>query len=235
MLVTLVLCMSAFEIAAHAWRLCLYLEIVAVYRNPFAPDRVRWLYPVVVLVIALASATAIGFATRLLPHLGSLSLHEVEEKTLVALGIAFVYVPSVLFAALGFILHAVVRLLVSQATLWSARHAAPRSISFLARQRVMRHGTAYLVLHGGQLVGALAILLVSPGPYASLAWHALALAICGRPVLSLLGWLVINDVIYLCTPPRPPQSAHAGAGGALTRPSCQRSILSTTDCPPAPQ
>ena len=28
-------------------------------------------------------------------------------------------------------------------------------------------------------------------------WHVLALLLSGGPVLSFLGWLVINDVLYL--------------------------------------
>jgi len=113
-----------------------------------------------------------------------------------------VYVPFGLFAVCGFFLHTAVRLLVSSALLRNARRdqAAP-SISFLARQRVMRHGTAYLVLHGMQLSAAMVFLLLADdvGQWLGLpaVWNLLLLVWCSRPILSLAGWLVINDVLYL--------------------------------------
>ena len=113
------------------------------------------------------------------------------------------YVPFGLFAVCGFFLHTAVRLLVSSALLRNARRdqAAP-SISFLARQRVMRHGTAYLVLHGMQLSAAMVFLLLADdiGQWLGLpaVWNLLLLVWCSRPIFSLVGWLVINDVLYLC-------------------------------------
>jgi hypothetical protein len=59
----LLLCVSAFEIAAHAWRFLMFLDIVATYRNPFEPDRYRPIYPLFVVVVSLAATAGIGVIT----------------------------------------------------------------------------------------------------------------------------------------------------------------------------
>ena len=201
----ILLLLTGFETMAHAWRLLVFIEIVAVYRNPFAPDRFHGLYPVFVLLTGLAAVFAIGAATGLTTH-GGPADHNVEQAGLTTLGLAFVFVPVVLFAVFGFFLQSAVKLLLASANSgrWKTRDGVPPSISFLARQRVMRHGTAYLVWHGGQLCATLAIVMlfldvddIQEGEPLSIMWHALAVLVCGRPALSLVGWLVINDIIYL--------------------------------------
>ena len=200
-LVVLLLCACAFELSAHAWRLLMYLEIVTIYRNPFEPDRFRGLYPFFVLVVSATATAIVGSASGIIgPHS---DIHHAESAGLQVLFLAFVYVPFGLFAVVGFVLHSAVRLLVAGVLRTAARGGVAPSISFLARQRVMRHGTAYLVLHGSQLALALLVLLLARfelrgTAYATLSWHAISLFICGRPAITLVGWLIINDVLYLC-------------------------------------
>ena len=206
----ILLLLVGFETMAHAWRLLIFIEIVAVYRNPFAPDRFHGLYPFFVLLTGLAAVFAIGGATGLTTGLttrgGPPDDDKAEQAGLMTLGLAFVFVPFGLFVVVGFSLHAAVKLLLASANSHrrATRDGVPPSISFLARQRVMRHGTAYLIWHGGQLCVALALVMlfldvddVHEGEPLSIMWHALAVIVCGRPALSLLGWLVINDIAYL--------------------------------------
>ena len=62
----LLLCVSAFEIAAHAWRFLMFLDIVATYRNPFEPDRYRPIYPLFVVAVSLAASAGIGVITGII-------------------------------------------------------------------------------------------------------------------------------------------------------------------------
>ena len=214
--VLLTLC--GFETAAHAWRLVVYLEVVAVYRNPFEPDKFRSGYTL--FVVATAAITAFVIHQVCLPAFidpvngtavpnGPTAVDaapppappslpsdpEREAATVLVLELAFVYVPFGLFASLGFVLNTAVRLLVESA---SSSDGAPPSISFLARQRVMRHGWAYLVLYGVQLSAAVALdLVITYTPDSESLWHVLALLVVGRPAISFVGWAVINDVLYL--------------------------------------
>ena len=101
--------------------------------------------------------------------------------------------------------------------------ASHASISFLARQRVMRHATAHLLLAAAQLSAALALTLLvylSPNLYGEEAlWLAIACLVVGRPAFNLLGWLVINDVVYMftgcCSFTKPWRVAHAAAARRL--------------------
>lgn len=67
--------------------------------------------------------------------------------------------PALLFVGIGLSLFLLVKLLLSRSLAAARAAGAPPSISFLARQRVMRHASAYLLLHGTQLSAALALLL----------------------------------------------------------------------------
>jgi hypothetical protein len=86
----------------------MYFEIVAVYRNPFEPDRFRWLYPLFVLAAATTTVTSTGYATGVAAVTGAGHAHA-EEVALQLLALAFVYVPFFLFAVTGVLLHSAVR------------------------------------------------------------------------------------------------------------------------------
>ena len=61
-LLVLLVSLTAFEAAAHAWRLLMYFDLATIYRNPFHPNRHRHWYPLFVLVVALMSS--FGAASR---------------------------------------------------------------------------------------------------------------------------------------------------------------------------
>ena len=241
-LLVLLISIAALEVASHAWRVLMYIDLAAIYRNPFRPNRVRWSYPCFVLCVA--GAVVVGTVVPLFVHNAQGAWwtggRPADEAALLLLSVGFVFLPFGLFVIGGGALHAGVSFLVSRALKAASDDgtAAAASITYLARQRVMRHCTAYLVVHALQLSAALLLTLyliwqclaapsqswppsppavlvdappppaphappAPPGPSPQLpaeqvpVWHVLALLLSGGPVLSFLGWLVINDVLYL--------------------------------------
>ena len=53
MLLVLLIGLIGLQAAADAWRLLVFVDLLAIYRNPFHPDRSRMWYPLFVLFIAL--------------------------------------------------------------------------------------------------------------------------------------------------------------------------------------
>ena len=272
-LLVLLISIAALEVASHAWRVLMYIDLAAIYRNPFRPNRVRWSYPCFVLCVA--GAVVVGTVVPLFTHNAQGAWwtggRPADEAALLLLSVGFVFLPFGLFVICGGALHAGVSFLVSRALKAASDDgtAAAASITFLARQRVMRHCTAYLVVHALQLSAALLLTLYliwqclaapsqpwPPSPPAGPAdappppalpgfrpqlpadqvpvWHMLALLLSGGPVLSFLGWLVINDVLYLH--PRSNRTLNALAL-TFTLPFTQtltRCSTSTWACAPSP-
>lgn len=186
------------ETSAQSWRLMMYIHLVSTYRNPFRPGKSRLVYHLVTASLGALTAglCAVQFAT--------VDEDDAESQShayFLVLACGLIFVPFVMLVLVGGILCTAVRLLVSGALQAASTSGLPASISVLARQRVMRHGLAYLVLHGTVLTLALVCTVLlyywhSEHPW---LWHVLVVLTCGRPVWTLLGWLIINDVIYsLC-------------------------------------
>ena len=162
-LLVLLISIAALEVAAHAWRVLMYIDLAAIYRNPFRPNRVRWSYPCFVLCVA--GAVVVGTVVPLFVH----NAHgawwtggrPADEAALLLLSVGFVFLPFSLFVIGGGALHAGVSFLVSRALKAASDDgtAEAASITFLARQRVMRHCTAYLLVHTLQLSAALLLTL----------------------------------------------------------------------------
>eukprot|EP00929_Paragymnodinium_shiwhaense_P076980 TRINITY_DN39618_c0_g1_i1.p1 TRINITY_DN39618_c0_g1~~TRINITY_DN39618_c0_g1_i1.p1 ORF type:complete len:877 (-),score=92.67 TRINITY_DN39618_c0_g1_i1:165-2795(-) len=228
----------ACEVCANAWRLVMYFHLVSVYLNPFNPERYRRLYPLFVYCVAVFTLVAVCLVAHMNEKIGeSMCSH----NYFLELAVGLFFVPFVTFVLVGGALFVTVRILVFKAMRTAGTHA---SISFLARQRVMRHGTAYLVLYGAQLAVGIALIFVvisSPDQQEVTLWHFVVTLTCGRPTISFLGWLVINDVVYIlcgvCSftkPGRPflPRWSRPAQLVALTQDTYQeggQSVVSTTD------
>ncbi|KAL3896610.1 MAG: hypothetical protein SGPRY_013232 [Prymnesium sp.] len=189
----LLLLLVHLEIAATTWRLLVYFDLLTIYRNPFFPHRHRWIYMLIVLAVSLSLTTF----TSAMAHI---SRESIEQRALLLLCLGFIFMPIAMFVAVGGTLYALVRLLISNALLAARKEGAPPSISFLARQRVVRHGSAYLLLHSAQLLACLFLSLLAlyrgeEGLH--VAWYVLTLLIPGRPVITFVGWVVINDILFL--------------------------------------
>ena len=132
----------------------IYLNLLTIYRNPFNPERYRLLYPATVIFLGLATVAGCHFGLS-----WGRSPSDVPASAVTVLAVGFIIVPFVLFVGVGGALYLLVRLLVSSAQRGGGSTNGSSSIATFARQRVMRHGTAYLVLHGIQLAAAVALLL----------------------------------------------------------------------------
>jgi len=176
---TMVGAVAFSDICAFAWRLLMYVHLVLIYRNPFSPNRYRVTYQFIPIMIAsMVTLILCGVETK-----------ESIVKVIDFLLFTVVVLPGV-FVIGGLILHAAIWSVV-RGDMHSER---PASISFLARERVMRHSASYLALHSVQLLlGVLAIVLLV-GTDCKWIWHCVAFISCGRPILSLLGWLCINGI-----------------------------------------
>ena len=190
-LLALVLALGAFELAGTTWRMLVYFDLFTIYRNPFFPDRHRGMYPLYVTIVA-GSLTAIVASVS-----GFNTPKAAEERGVFLVCFSFVFAPILLVVLLGGSLYVGVRLLIRNVLRDARRDGHAPSISFLARQRIMRHGSAYLIAHGVQLLACLILILVSPDGQNQNVWHVLICLICGRPTLSFLGWLIINDIPFL--------------------------------------
>mmetsp|Transcript_134115 Transcript_134115/g.388229 ORF Transcript_134115/g.388229 Transcript_134115/m.388229 type:complete len:776 (-) Transcript_134115:117-2444(-) len=185
-------CIVMFEVAASSWRMLMYVHLFLVYCNPFDPDRYRFAFWVAVVMLTCMSVTACsGFfvmdTERHIWRYGS-------DYFGTMMFCLFAY-PLLIFGVLGGTFCLVI---------WSmgqiARHQATRlghcvAIAELPKQRVMRHSRKYLLLHTLLLLGFVLIciyLWASNWPRAPFLWRVLAVGACGRPALTLLGWLVIN-------------------------------------------
>eukprot|EP00966_Prymnesium_polylepis_P176921 4097165-Prymnesium_polylepis.1 len=120
-----------------------------------------------------------------------------DQRGVFMLCVGFIYIPIGMLVLVGGTLYIGVRLLISSALRAAAQEGHAPSISFLARQRVVRHGSAYLVLHSMQLFVCLILVLISPNGEWRFTWYALTLLLCGRPIVTFVGWLVINDIVFL--------------------------------------
>ena len=217
-LLVLLIGLIGLQAAADAWRLLVFVDLLAIYRNPFHPDRSRMWYPLFVLFISLVVVgslfpTSIAAIFTGIDNASAVPAHEAymadpDKNALIVLCCGFIFVPFGLLVISGGGLYLFVRLNITSALRGGADGASGigashASISFLARQRVMRHATAHLLLAAAQLSAALALTLLvylSPNLYGEEAlWLAIACLVVGRPAFNLLGWLVINDVVYMFT------------------------------------
>eukprot|EP00928_Gymnodinium_smaydae_P027322 TRINITY_DN21170_c0_g1_i1.p1 TRINITY_DN21170_c0_g1~~TRINITY_DN21170_c0_g1_i1.p1 ORF type:complete len:1067 (+),score=206.70 TRINITY_DN21170_c0_g1_i1:123-3203(+) len=198
----LVLFLVGAEVGANLWRVVMYFHLVSVYLNPFNPERYRHLYPLLVTCVGLSAVAGSGVLLVAMPlNMGSgpVGMSLCGRAYLLVLFLGFVVIPSASFIV-GGAMNIAVRVMIKGALKEARRSGHPASISFLARQRVMRHGTAYLLLYGTQLSAsfvACALLHNAPGKYANLLWPLIVVLICGRPAISFAGWLVINDIVYI--------------------------------------
>ena len=237
-LLVLLIGLIGLQAAADAWRLLVFVDLLAIYRNPFHPDRSRMWYPLFVLFISLVVVgslfpTSIAAIFTGIDNASAVPAHEAymadpDKNALIVLCCGFIFVPFGLLVISGGGLYLFVRLNITSALRGGADGASGigashASISFLARQRVMRHATAHLLLAAAQLSAALALTLLvylSPNLYGEEAlWLAIACLVVGRPAFNLLGWLVINDVVYMftgcCSFTKPWRVAHAAAARRL--------------------
>ena len=126
----LLLTVLGFDMAANAWRLFMYVDLIVVYHNPFRPNTARPLYHLLVLAIAILWLLAIYSSDALCSADdgadGSLSTVNVLTLTW-----GLVYGPFLLFVLLGGSLYVAVKALLS-------RDKQNNRISRLARQRVRR-------------------------------------------------------------------------------------------------
>mmetsp|Transcript_57354 Transcript_57354/g.166524 ORF Transcript_57354/g.166524 Transcript_57354/m.166524 type:complete len:926 (+) Transcript_57354:133-2910(+) len=187
----------AAEGAAYTWRLVMYLHLLAIYFNPFSPDRYRILYPVLVVVSAIFSALYCVGILSTAPH-GATEEYARAYYSTIVFGL-FGY-PFIVFVVLGCGLNVAVRVLSCGAQCQARIGQHSMCISSLARQRAMRHSTAYLVIYGVQLAGGLCVttmLRFGPWRIGPLLRAACVVLSCGRPAISLVCWLVVNDIIYI--------------------------------------
>ena len=253
-LLVLLIGLIGLQAAADAWRLLVFVDLLAIYRNPFHPDRSRMWYPLFVLFISLVVVgslfpTSIAAIFTGIDNASAVPAHEAymadpDKNALIVLCCGFIFVPFGLLVISGGGLYLFVRLNITSALRGGADGASGigashASISFLARQRVMRHATAHLLLAAAQLSAALALTLLvylSPNLYGEEAlWLAIACLVVGRPAFNLLGWLVINDVVYMftgcCSFTKPWRVAHAAAARRLA-PAWRRDSSGPRRSPP---
>ena len=55
----LLLGLLAFDVMANCWRLCMYVDLIVVYHNPFWPNESRPLYHLVVMLLGYSYAAAL--------------------------------------------------------------------------------------------------------------------------------------------------------------------------------
>lgn len=188
-----------FETCASAFRLAMYFHALGVYLNPFRPDRRSRLYP----CIAASSGCITAGCCSFFFHRGTGGTDFVlcgqAYYDTIAMGLFIV--PFCLHFVLGGVFDLFIRVLVLSADRRARRREDPASISFLARQRVMRHSTAYLLLYGFQLaLGLVCIGLLHFGTSRELVpiiCAFMCILACGRPTISFAGWLIINDIVYI--------------------------------------
>ena len=186
----LLLSILGFDMAAHSWKLLMYIDLIVVYHNPFRPNTARPLYHLAVVLIAILWVVAIR-STDVMCAADSPSNHDTYVNVL-TLTWGFVYAPFLLFVLLGGSLYIAVKALLS-------RDKSSNRISRLARQRVMQHCLFYLLLYGmllGMLAAAYTAYQMLSAPL--LPWrifaHCTAALTSGRPCFGFLGWALINGV-----------------------------------------
>ena len=140
----LLLSILGFDMAAHSWKLLMYVDLIVVYHNPFRPNTARPLYHLA--VVALACAWVVIFSST---DVLCASNDDYGRINVFTLTWAFVYAPCMLFVLLGGSLYLAVKTLLSY-------DKSSNRISKLARERVMHHCFFYLLLYGA-LLGLLAI------------------------------------------------------------------------------
>eukprot|EP00428_Durinskia_dybowskii_P010697 CAMPEP_0170283266 /NCGR_PEP_ID=MMETSP0116_2-20130129/41665_1 /TAXON_ID=400756 /ORGANISM="Durinskia baltica, Strain CSIRO CS-38" /LENGTH=940 /DNA_ID=CAMNT_0010534633 /DNA_START=3 /DNA_END=2821 /DNA_ORIENTATION=+ len=208
---------TVFQVAAYALRAFVYMYLLSIYRNPFQPERHRALYHVFVMCCASLALAVLSAATTPLSKL--------------AMGL-FV-MPFGIFVVIGGSVHATVRMLVFLSRdrpgddVESGLGGHSHIISCLARQRVAQHGMAYYLLYGAPLVLGLACTVALKCRMDKPALtHLTVMLATGRPVLSFIGWIAINDVLFkmcgVCSNKRrlhPPQTLPllSDLGRRLTR------------------
>lgn len=170
-------------VAQTGTKLCfllIYVDIFFIYRNPFNPYRHRG----TVQGLAIAAAVGLQFPWHTL-------IMERRSTAMDVLGIFlwFDFLPMLLFVAVGAFCNGTVQLLVHL----TKRGSRPASISFLARQRVMRHGTSYLMLHTVEVLLGVALVVVAQyydrRPW---LWHTMISFTVSRPAFFFAWWLVVN-------------------------------------------
>lgn len=187
------------EVGAHSWRLMMYMNLVNTYRNPFRPGRHRWHYHLLSATLGglMAALCAVQFATC-----DAADAQSKSDAYILVVVYGLMVAPFAIYVGVGGLLYVTVRVLVARALRDASANGIPASISVLARQRVMRHGLAYLLLYGALLTAGLVTTAVLYKHYKEQPWlwHVIIFLTCGRPVATFVGWLVINGVI------RPPRS-----------------------------
>jgi len=168
---------SSFAMGSRVCYLIIYFDLVSIYRNPFKPERHYCLFWIVVL----ASTLIHGYFCFLELKAGSPSL--------VGVCVAFEIVPMAVFVLISAMLNFFVRCLVHA----TQRSGRPASISFLAREQVMRHSRRYLMVSVIELnLGLVLVMLGTNYELEPWFWHVLVFFFCGRSTISVMGWLVIN-------------------------------------------
>ena len=119
----LLLSILGFDVAANAWRLFMYVDLIVVYHNPFRPNTTRPLYHVLVAGLVFSWLLAISSSDVLC------SSEDGGQVNVLTLTWGLVYGPFLLFVLLGGVLYLAVKALLS-------RDNASKRISRLARQRV---------------------------------------------------------------------------------------------------
>ena len=97
-LLVLLVSLTTFEVAAHMWRLLMYVDLGAIYRNPFHPNRYRGWYPPMVIVVSLAASN--GAAMKIFTSNQDEAV-SADEAALLLLSCGFIFVPFALFALGG--------------------------------------------------------------------------------------------------------------------------------------
>ena len=122
----LLLSILGFDVAANAWRLFMYVDLIVVYHNPFRPNTARPLYHVLVAGLVFSWLLAVSSSDVLCSSSSEDGGGQVNVLTLTW---GLVYGPFLLFVLLGGALYLAVKALLS-------RDNASKRISRLARQRV---------------------------------------------------------------------------------------------------
>jgi len=175
-----------WELASTLWSVIMYLHLMTIYRNPFKPGRHRTLYMPAVFIIATIALVV---------------LVKTNSDPLRLSYYGLLIVPFASLVIFGGVLQTVVWWLLHKARK-EQRTGNQACISFLAQQRVMKHSVAYLLLHslmlGLSMVLAILLHVGIINTYWEEFWTQIVAAlVCGRPVVSILGWCVINDVVYI--------------------------------------